>query len=171
MGKSIVQLLSEDYFRRMLENGRDKELDLTDELREILQSMPNTDIELKQKVDNIVKFFEITEDLIEAKRRRIEKIKDQIAKLENARDKFKEFLIYIMDHYDTKELNGYESKISVVEGDYKIEAVYLDDLSEDFKRVKMTVEPDKKKILEHFKQTGEIPRGVKISKTKYLRIK
>lgn len=68
-------------------------------------------------------------------------------------------------HYETL-------RISIQDNPYSVSEVSIDNLAPEFIRIiPEQREPDKKAILEHFKQTGEIPSGCQISRTQRLVIK
>jgi len=93
--------------------------------------------------------------------------------LNNRVDSLKKYLLGNMEELGINSVNYEAVRILVQENPYSVGEVSLDALPPEFIRIIPEQKAaDKKAILEHFKQTGEIPFGVsEISRTKRLVIK
>ena len=85
----------------------------------------------------------------------------------------KKYLLGNMNELGIKTVNYEIIRIAIQDNPYSVGEVSLSDLPTEFVRIiPESKEPDKKKILEHFKETGEIPDGVsEISRSQRLVIK
>jgi hypothetical protein len=85
----------------------------------------------------------------------------------------KKYLLGNMKELGINTVNYEIIRIAIQDNPYSVGEVSLSDLPAEFVRIiPESKEPDKKKILEHFKQTGEIPDGVsEISRSQRLVIK
>lgn len=88
-------------------------------------------------------------------------------------DSLKKYLLGNMEELGINSVNYETVRILVQDNPYSVGEVLLDNLPPEFIRIIPEQKTaDKKAILEHFKQTGEIPPGVsEISRSKRLVIK
>jgi len=87
-------------------------------------------------------------------------------------DFLKDYLLSNMRELGINSINYEATRIAIQDNPYSVSEVSINNLSPEFIRViPEQREPDKKAILEHFKQTGEIPSGCQISRTQRLVIK
>ena len=93
--------------------------------------------------------------------------------LSNRVDHLKKYLLGCMKELGIKTVNYEIIRVIIQDNPYSVGAVSLNLLPAEFVRIiPESKEPDKKKILEHFKETGEIPDGVsEISRSQRLIIK
>ena len=93
--------------------------------------------------------------------------------LSNRIDNLRKYLLGNMNELGIKTVNYETVRVMVQDNSYSVGAVALNLLPAEFVRIiPESKEPDKKKILEHFKETGEIPDGVsEISRSQRLVIK
>jgi len=93
--------------------------------------------------------------------------------LNNRSESLRHYLLGNMREAGIKTVNYEAIRVAIQDNPYSVGEVSINDLSPEFIRIiPEQKEPDKKAILEHFKQTGEIPAGVaEISRTQRLVIK
>jgi hypothetical protein len=93
--------------------------------------------------------------------------------ISNRVDHLKKYLLGCMKELGIKTVNYETVRVMIQDNPYSVGEVSLPDLPAEFVRIIPELkEPDKKKILEHFKETGEIPDGVsEISRSQRLIIK
>lgn len=93
--------------------------------------------------------------------------------LNNTVDSLRKYLLGNMKELGIKTVNYEAVRVLVQDNPYSVGETSIKDLPAEFVRtIPESKEPDKKAILEHFKQTGEIPDGVaEISRSQRLVIK
>lgn len=93
--------------------------------------------------------------------------------ISNRVDHLKKYLLGCMKELGIKTVNYETVRVMIQDNPYSVGEISMPDLPSEFVRIiPESKEPDKKKILEHFKQTGEIPDGVsEISRSQRLVIK
>lgn len=120
---------------------------------------------LKQKSQNIIGYIRNIELTVEAMKMEENRLSEQRKALETRLEKFK---IYVKD---CMEQNGFANEkivtplgtISIRKNPISIEIENEDEIPEEYKNVIVTKKVDKTKIKNAFKETGEIPDGVKIN--------
>jgi len=93
--------------------------------------------------------------------------------LDNRVEHLKSYLMGNMNELGIKTVNYEAVRVAIQDNPYSVGETSLPDLPPEFVRIiPERKEPDKKAILDHFKQTGEIPIGVsEISRSQRLVIK
>ena len=127
---------------------------------------------LQQKSQNIIGYTKNIELTIEAMKTEEKRISEQRKVLENKLDNFKQYVKECMEQNGIKKIETGLGAISIAKNPISIEIENEKEVPDEFKTVITTTKIDKTKIKNNFKETGEIPDGVKINtENTSLRIK
>lgn len=118
---------------------------------------------LQQKSQNIIGYTKNIELTIEAMKTEEKRISEQRKVLENKLDKFKQYVKECMEQNGIKKIETGLGTISIAKNPISIEIENEEKVPDEFKTVITTTKIDKTKIKDNFKETGEIPDGVKIN--------
>ena len=100
------------------------------------------------------------------------RISEQRKALENKLDNFKQYVKECMEQNGIKKIETGLGIISIAKNPISIEIENEEEVPDEFKTVITTTKIDKTKIKDNFKETGEIPDGVRINtENTSLRIK
>lgn len=92
--------------------------------------------------------------------------------LQNRAENLKLYLKNNMTELGIKTINYETIRVAIQDNPYSVGEVYMEFLPAEFIRViPEQKEPDKKRILEHFRETGEAPEGAIIERTQRVVIK
>lgn len=144
--------------------------EITPELKEQLEK-ELTEL-LQQKSQNIIGYTKNIELTIEAMKTEEKRISEQRRVLENKLDNFKQYVKECMEQNRIKKIETGLGTISIAKNPISVEIENEEEVPDEFKTVITTTKIDKTKIKDNFKETGEIPDGVKINtENTSLRIK
>ena len=144
--------------------------EITPELKEQLEK-ELTEL-LQQKSQNIIGYTKNIELTIEAMKTEERRISEQRKALENKLDNFKQYVKECMEQNGIKKIETGLGIISIAKNPISIEIENEEEVPDEFKTVITTTKIDKTKIKDKFKETGEIPDGVRINtENTSLRIK
>ena len=135
--------------------------EITPELKEQLEK-ELTEL-LQQKSQNIIGYTKNIELTIEAMKTEEKRISEQRRVLENKLDNFKQYVKECMEQNGFSKIGTTLGTISVVKNPISVEIINEDEVPDEFKTIITTSKIDKSKIKNNFKETGEIPDGVKIN--------
>ena len=135
--------------------------EITPELKEQLEK-ELTEL-LKQKSQNIIGYTKNIELTIEAMKTEEKRISEQRKALENKLDNFKQYVKECMEQNSIKKIETGLGTISISKNPISVEIENEEKVPDEFKTVITTTKIDKTKIKDNFKETGEIPDGVKIN--------
>ena len=135
--------------------------EITPELKEQLEK-ELTEL-LQQKSQNIIGYTKNIELTIEAMKTEEKRISEQRKVLENKLDNFKQYVKECMEQNGIKKIETGLGAISIAKNPISIEIENEKEVPDEFKTVITTTKIDKTKIKNNFKETGEIPDGVKIN--------
>ena len=128
---------------------------------------PKTKLELtellKQKSQNIIGYTKNIELTIEAMKTEEKRISEQRNALENKLDNFKQYVKECMEQNGLKKIETGLGTISIAKNPISTEIENEEEVPNEFKTIITTTKIDKTKIKDNFKETGEIPDGVKIN--------
>lgn len=149
--------------------------DLIFELSHLDESNPEAiaklETELLTKVDNVAGFIDYLKDQVElaaAKERKLKEIKNALnAKLEW----MQAYCVKTLDHANKTAVIGHNKEIKLRVNPMSVEIEDADKIPPEFIDLKQELVVNKKKILEHVKETGEQVQGVNIKRTKSITIK
>lgn len=135
--------------------------EITPELKEQLEK-ELTEL-LKQKSQNIIGYTKNIELTIEAMKTEEKRISEQRKALENKLDNFKQYVKECMEQNEIKKIETGLGTITIAKNPISIEIENEEEVPDEFKTTITTTKIDKTKIKDNFKETGEIPDGVKIN--------
>ena len=118
---------------------------------------------LHQKSQNIIGYTKNIELTIEAMKTEEKRISGQRKVLENKLDNFKQYVKECMEQNEIKKIETSLGTISIAKNPISVEIENEEEVPNEFKTIITTTKIDKTKIKDNFKQTGEIPEGVKIN--------
>lgn len=143
---------------------------LTDELKE--EMIKELTLLLQQKSQNIIGYIRNNELTVEAMKNEEKRISEQRKVLENRITKFKEYVKECMEKNNITKIETGLGNLSTAKSPISVEIINEDEIPEEFKTEVVTTKIDKKAITDNFRETGEIPNGVKINTDNtYLKIK
>lgn len=134
---------------------------MTPELKEKLEK-ELTEL-LQQKSQNIIGYTKNIELTIEAMKTEEKRISEQRKALENKLDNFKQYVKECMEQNGIKKIETGLGIISIAKNPISVEIENEEEVPKEFKTIITTTRIDKTKIKDNFKETGEIPEGVKIN--------
>ena len=127
---------------------------------------------LQTKSTGIIGYVRNTETTIAAIKSEEERLYAMRKAFENRLDKFKK---YVKDNMETMGLESVDTqigKLSIAKSPASVTITSEDEIPAEFKIIKQEIVVDKKRILEHFKDTGEVLDGTQINTSNtYLKIK
>lgn len=141
-----------------------------EELLEAENYLIDAEIELSEKVENIAKFIKN----LEAERESFKKESDRLASKAKSFDKkvnsLKRYLESTLEVSGIDKVKGQLFTVSLQNNPISIDLSSTEHIPMEFKR---TPEPvvNKRELLKHIKDTGEIFEGVEVKQTKSLRIR
>jgi len=119
-------------------------------------------IELQAKSTNIIGYYQNENALIEAIDTQIKRLQDLKKVKQNSIDRFKKYVKENMERLEIQKIETELGTLSIAKSPISVEIVNEDEIPEEFKETVTTVKPNKKKISDNYKATGEIPNGVVI---------
>ena len=130
---------------------------------EINETLANIQDEIADKVDSIAKIVLETKASIEAVKSEEKRLTNRRQTMENRVEWLKLYLLTEMTACNIYKVKRDIVTVSVLDNPPSIEVIELESIPEEYRRViPEHWEPDKKAMLEHFKETGEIVSGVDI---------
>ena len=135
--------------------------EITPELKEQLEK-ELTEL-LQQKSQNIIGYTKNIELAIEAMKTEEKRISEQRKALENKLDNFKQYVKECMEQNGIKKSETGLGTNSIAKNPISVEIENEEKVPNEFKTIITTTKIDKTKIKDNFKETGEIPDGVKIN--------
>lgn len=127
---------------------------------------------LNEKSQNIIGYTKNLELTIEAMKTEEKRISDNRKVLENRLAKFKDYVKECMEKGGFTKIETELGVLSIAKSPISVEIIDESEVPEQFKTEVITTKIDKKTITDNFKETGEIPNGVKINTDNtYLKIK
>ena len=135
--------------------------EITPELKEQLEK-ELTEL-LQQKSQNIIGYTKNIELTIEAMKTEEKRISEQRKALENKLDNFKQYVKECMEQNGINKIETGLGTISIAKNPISVEIENEEEVPNEFKTIITTTKIDKTKIKDNFKETGEIPEGVKIN--------
>ena len=135
--------------------------EITPELKEQLEK-ELTEL-LKKKSQNIIGYTKNIELTIEAMKTEEKRISEQRKALENKLDNFKQYVKECMEQNGIKKIETGLGTVSIAKNPISVEIENEEEVPDEFKTTITTTKIDKTKIKDNFKETGEIPDGVKIN--------
>ena len=118
---------------------------------------------LKQKSQNIIGYIRNIELTVEAMKIEENRLSEQRKVLENKLDNFKQYVKECMEQNGIMKIETGLGTISIAKNPISIEIENEEEVPDEFKTTITTTKIDKTKIKDNFKETGEIPDGVKIN--------
>lgn len=148
----------------------EKQDELTpDEVQEVADELQTA---LKEKSANIVGYYQTQTALLSAVDDEIKRLQEYKKIINNKLARYKKYVADNMKTIGIKKIETPVGKISLAKSPPSVVVVNVEEIPAEYKDAVVTIKPNKKKILENFKATGEIPAGVEIqADNKSLRIK
>lgn len=129
-------------------------------------------LELKNKSSNIIGYIKNSELLLEAMKAEEKRLADIRKQGEKKLNKFYEYVKENMERLGLTEIPTELGKLKIAKNPISVEIENEDEVPSEYKTEVVTVKIDKTKIKNDFKETGEIPNGVRIlTNNTSLRIK
>ena len=138
-------------------------------LEQLRQALDNLNMKFVDKVTNIVKFVKNLEAQRDAVASEAKRLSDRKKAIDNRIDWLKNYVKTAMQATQSEKIKYALFTIYVGQSQPSVEVLKIDEVEEQFIRVKKEV--DKTKILEQVKSTGVIPAGVNIVQGTHLVIR
>lgn len=163
MEYSLYQITS--AFPKLMEQDDISEEDKKEIEKELTQI-------LKQKSNGIIGYARNVELTIKAMKEEEDRLEETRKKLEKRLNHFKDYVIECMARNNLTKIDTDLGSLALAKSPISVEIINEDEIPEEFKREVVTTKIDKKAITDNFRETGEIPNGVKINTDNtYLKIK
>ena len=144
--------------------------EMTQEEKEKLEE--ELDVLLQEKSNNVIGYVRNIELTIQAIKTEEERNKSNRQTLENRLARFKEYLKECMERSGITKIETPIGVIQIAKSPATVEVIDQEQVPDEFLRVKTSIEVDKTAIKKNFKETGEVPDGIRINtNNKNLRIK
>lgn len=150
---SLYQITSS--FPALMENE-----EVTEEVKGQIKEELNQLLQKKSK--SIIGYIRNTDLTIEAMKQEEKRIADMRKTLEKRQENFKTYVKECMEQNGFIKIETELGSLSIAKSPISVEVLNTDEVPEEFKTIVTEVKVDKKKIADNFKETGEIPYGVKI---------
>lgn len=129
-------------------------------------------LELQKKSSSVIGYTQNEEALIEAIDNQIKRLTEFKKAKQNNLDKFKQYVKENMERLEISKIETELGTLSIAKNPISVEIVNEDEIPSKFKQEVVSVKIDKTAIKKHFKETGEIIKGIAIVDDKTsLRIK
>ena len=152
-------------FEHLYNNAESEE-----ELLEAERYLIDAEIELTEKVENIAKFIKN----LEAERESFKKESDRLAAKAKSLDKkvnsLKRYLENTLEVSGIDKVKGQLFTVSLQNNAMSLDVSSTEHIPMEFKRIPEPV-VNKRELLKHIKDTGEVFEGVEVKQTKSLRIR
>lgn len=163
MEYSLYQITS--AFPKLMEQDDISEEDKKEIEKELTQI-------LKQKSNGVIGYAKNLELTIKAMKEEEDRLGETRKKLEKRLNHFKDYVIECMARNNLTKIDTDLGSLALAKSPISVEIINEDEIPEEFKREVVTTKIDKKAITDNFRETGEIPNGVKINTDNtYLKIK
>lgn len=149
----------------LIENG---EIENSEEVKSILDKFEES---FETKVENTAKLIRTLELEEKALKEEEDRLKARRKTLGNNIVHLKEYIETNLKATGREKVKGKLFTIALQKNPLKINVVDSSKVSKEFKEVITEVKVDKKAILQHLKETGEIVEGVEVETGKTLRIR
>lgn len=148
----------------------EKQDELTpEEVQEIAEELQTA---LKEKSVNIVGYYQDQTALLTAVDDEIKRLQEYKKIISNRLTRYKNYVADNMKTIGVKKIETPVGKITLVKSPPSVVVANVEEIPAEYKETVVTIKPNKKKILENFKATGEIPSGIDIqAENTSLRIK
>ena len=127
---------------------------------------------LVQKSTNIIGYSKDLELTIKAIKDEESRLKSNREILENRLDRFKEYVKTCMENIGIDKIQTPIGTLSIAKSPISVDIINENEIPDEYKTAEIITKVDKRKIIDNFKVTGEIPEGCKInSQNTNIRIK
>ena len=163
MEYSLYQITS--AFPKLMEQDDISEEDKKEIEKELTQI-------LKQKSNGVIGYAKNLELTIKAMKEEEDRLGETRKKLEKRLNHFKDYVIECMARNNLTKIDTDLGSLTLAKSPISVEIINENEVPEQFKTQVITTKIDKKAITDNFKETGEIPDGVRIyTENTNLRIK
>lgn len=135
--------------------------EMTQEEKEKLEE--ELDVLLQEKSNNVIGYVRNIELTIQAIKTEEERNKSNRQTLENRLVRFKEYLKECMERSGITKIETPIGVIQIAKSPATVEVIDQEQVPDEFLRVKTSIEVDKTAIKKNFKETGEVPDGIRIN--------
>lgn len=135
--------------------------EMTQEEKEKLEE--ELDVLLQEKSNNVIGYVRNIELTIQAIKTEEERNKTNRQALENRLARFKEYLKECMERSGITKIETPIGVIQIAKSPATVEVIDQEQVPDEFLRVKTSIEVDKTAIKKNFKETGEVPNGIRIN--------
>ena len=119
-------------------------------------------VELQKKSANIIGYYQNKNAFIDAVDAQIERLKKIKEFEKNNIERFKKYVKENMEKMGLTKIETELGTLSIAKSPATVEVIDQDQVPDEFLRVKTSIEVDKTAIKKNFKETGEVPNGIRI---------
>lgn len=119
-------------------------------------------VELQKKSANIIGYYQNKNAFIDAVDTQIERLKKIKEQEKNNIERFKKYIKENMEKMGLTKIETELGTLSIAKSPATVEVIDQDQVPDEFLRVKTSIEVDKTAIKKNFKETGEVPNGIRI---------
>ena len=141
-----------------------------EELSEAEKYLVDAEIELTDKVENIAKFIKNLEAERESFKKESDRLASKAKSFANKADNLKRYLENTLEVSGIDKVKGQLFTVSLQNNPISLDLSTTEYIPDEFKRAPEPI-VNKRELLKHIKDTGEVFEGVELKRTKSLRIR
>lgn len=119
-------------------------------------------VELQKKSANVIGYYQNKNAFIDAVDIQIERLKKIKEQEKNNIERFKKYIKENMEKMGLTKIETELGTLSIAKSPATVEVINQEQVPDEFLRVKTNIEVDKTAIKKNFKETGEVPDGIRI---------
>ena len=141
-----------------------------EEMLQAEQYLIDAEIELSEKVENIAKFIKNLEAERDVFKKESDRLASKAKSFANKADSLKRYLQDSLEVAGVDKVKGELFTVSVQNNPISLDLSTTEHIPDEFKRVPEPV-VNKRELLKHIKDTGEVFEGVEVKQTRSIRIR
>lgn len=155
------------------EENRILELALNEEIEEstFYELVENLNVAIKEKGETYIKLLDNFKFNIESAKNFKKELDSRIKAMEKTKEKIENYLKFSMQNAGLKKIQTNLGTITYYDGRDSVDVINDIEIPKQFIKIVQEEKIDKRAILEHYKNTGEIVSGIDIVQTPYIVIR
>lgn len=137
---------------------------------EIQAKLDSLQVSIEAKIEGICKFVRGLEAERMAIAEEVSRLKNRMSRLDKGIEFFHKYMKNNLDSVGIDKVKTALFNVSISDSPPKVNVTNLSDVPERFMITHVEELPDKKAILEYFRESGDVPKGIEITRGRTLRI-
>lgn len=137
---------------------------------EIQAKLDSLQTSIEAKIEGICKFVRSLEAERDAVNIEVIRLKNRLSRLDKGIDFFKMYMKNNLDSIGIDKIKTALFNVSVSDSPPRVNVLNLSDVPEPFMVTHVEERVDKEAILEQFRRTGEVPKGIEIVRGRTIRV-